>query len=244
LGISTKRYVEATAFTHRGLLRANNEDTITVAGWVSDTEMAVARRSRHALSEPLLFALADGMGGQAGGEIASRYAIKRLAQPMTPSEQGLSERLAAINAELYQTMAAVPSLVGMGTTAVGLLLAAERAIWFNIGDSRLYRQRGARLEQLSTDDVPPGRRSGMITQTLGGAGSFMPIAPHLGGEDLQVPSRWLLCSDGLTDMVAESELERAMVRDDEEALGALFTQAMAAGGADNVSIILVSAIAS
>ncbi len=140
-------------------------------------------------------------------------------------------------------MAAVPSVIGMGTTAVGLLLAADRAIWFNIGDSRLYRQRGTRLEQLSTDDVPPGPRSGIITQTLGGARSFMPIAPHLGGEHLHIPSRWLLCSDGLTDMVDESELEQAIALSDEEALGAMFTQAMAAGGADNVSIILVSEMA-
>ena len=243
MGTRTKRYVEATAFTHKGLLRENNEDSIAVAGWVADTEMTGARRSRHQLSEPLIFALADGMGGHAGGEIASRYAIKRLAEPMSPCEQDLCDRLAAINAELYQTMAAVPPLFGMGTTAVGLLLTASRAIWFNIGDSRLYRQRGMRLEQLSTDDIPPGPRSGIITQTLGGGASFMPVAPHLGGEDLDVPSRWLLCSDGLTDMVEESELEQAMSLRDEEALGAMFTQAMAAGGADNISIILVSVMA-
>ncbi len=97
-----------------------------------------------------------------------------------------------------------------------------------------------RLDQLSIDDVPPGARSGTITQSLGGAPAFVPIAPHIGVEDLALPSRWLLCSDGLSDMLAAGEIERAMAEGDEDALRALFTQAMEAGGADNISIIVVS----
>src|SRR5260370_41701584 len=72
-------HIEVAAVSHRGRVRANNEDSITVAGWVSDVEMSAPRRSRHELAEPLLFAVADGMGGHAGGEVASRYAAKRLA---------------------------------------------------------------------------------------------------------------------------------------------------------------------
>jgi serine/threonine protein phosphatase PrpC len=236
-------HIEVAAVSHKGRVRTNNEDSITVAGWVSDVEMSAPRRSRHELTEPLLFAVADGVGGHAGGEVASRYAVKRLAEQACEQAAEIVARLAAINAELYQTMLAVPSLRGMGTTVAGLLLTSTRAVWFNVGDSRIYRQRGGRLEQLSIDDVPPGPRSGIITQTLGGSFAFLPIGPHIGEHDLVLPSRWLLASDGVTDMLGDAEIERAMAANDEDALRAMFAAAMQAGGADNISIVLVSAAA-
>ena len=236
-------HIEVTALSHRGAVRPTNEDTIAVAAWISDEEaMATPRRSRHSLAQPLLLAVADGMGGHAGGEVASRYAIKRLVETqIRPTAADVRARLGQINAELYETMRAVPSLLGMGTTVVGLLLSASRALWFNVGDSRIYRYRGGRLAQLSMDDVPPGRRTGLITQTLGGSAVFLPIAPHIGEDDLLLPSRWLLCSDGLTDMVDDDEIERALAAGDEDAVGHLFAAAMQAGGTDNISIVLVSA---
>jgi serine/threonine protein phosphatase PrpC len=257
--MDTPPLVEINAFTHQGRVREGNEDSMTVAGWVSDVVLSGPRRSRHELTEPLLVAVADGMGGHAAGEVASRYAIKRLAfETFAGGEPDVAVALAEINAEIYQSMMAAPSLRGMGTTLAGLLLMAGHAIWFNIGDSRIYRYRGGkleelsigdtrvqrylggRLEQLSIDDVPPGPRTGGLTQSLGGWHSFAPIAPHIGGEDLAIPSRWLVCSDGLTDMLSDTEIERAMAAGDEEALRALFTQAMAAGGEDNISIIILS----
>ena len=234
--------IEVTAFTHRGLLREHNEDSITVAGWVSDVVMSGLRRSRHELAAPLLCAVADGMGGHAAGEIASRYAIKRLAaEPFAAAEaSAVAAALAVINAELYQTMRSDRSLAGMGTTVAGLLLAAGRALWFNIGDSRIYRHRDGSLRQLSIDDVPAGARSGIITQSLGGSLAFAPVDPHIGVGDLEVPSRWLICSDGLTDMVDAAEIEHCMAGSDAQAAGRLFEAAMAAGGADNISIVLAS----
>ncbi len=235
--------IEVTAFTHRGKLRAGNEDAITVAGWIADAAMAGPRRSRHVPAEPLLVALADGLGGHAAGEVASRYAVDRLATQALGDETSIATALAAINAELYRTMAAAPELLGMGTTVAGLLLTASRALWFNVGDSRIYRYRDGCLQQLSIDDVPPGTRTGIITQTLGGSHRPVPVRPHIGGEDLSHPSRFLLCSDGLTDMIGVAEMERAMAAADEDAVPALFTHAMQAGGADNISIIAVSVAA-
>jgi PPM family protein phosphatase len=234
-------HIEVAAVSHTGRVRASNEDSITVAGWISDVEMSAPRRSRHELIEPLLLAVADGMGGHAAGEVASRYTVKRLAQQTCEEAADIANLLAAINAELYQTMRADPSLLGMGTTVAGLLLGARRVLWFNVGDSRIYRQRRGRLEQLSIDDVPPGRRSGLITQTLGGSRAFLPVAPHMGEHELALPSRWLICSDGLTDMIGDAEIERAMAASDEDALRALFAAAMQAGGADNISIVVVTA---
>ena len=234
--------LEVTAFTHQGRVRDSNEDSITVAGWVSDVAMSGLRRSRHELTEPVLCAVADGMGGHAAGEIASRYAIKRLAaEPFAGSEaSAVAGILAAINAELYQTMAADRSLRGMGTTVAGLLLSAARVLWFNVGDSRVYRYRDGSLQQLSTDHVPPGARSSIITQSLGGALAFTAIEPDIGADDLAVPSRWLVCSDGLTDMLSDADIARCLEDDDEEAARKLFEAAMVAGGADNISLILAS----
>jgi serine/threonine protein phosphatase PrpC len=234
--------VEVNAFTHRGHVRPGNEDTITVAGWVSAVAMEGPRRSRHDLNAPLIVAVADGMGGHVGGEIASRYAIKRLAELEGGAEEP-GECLADINSELHQAMHASPSLLGMGTTIAGLLLHPGEAEWFNVGDSRVYAVRERRLVQLSVDDVPPGPRSGMITQTLGGSPYFVPIAPHIGKAGLSPPARWLLCSDGLTDMLPDAEIEAMLTQSDEDTLQALFTRAMDAGGADNISIILVSVTA-
>jgi PPM family protein phosphatase len=234
--------LEVTAFTHQGRVRDSNEDSITVAGWVSDVAMSGLRRSRHELTEPVLCAVADGMGGHAAGEIASRYAIKRLAaEPFADSEaSAVAGVLAAINAELYQTMAADRSLRGMGTTVAGLLLSATRVLWFNVGDSRVYRHRDGSLQQVSTDHVPPGARSSIITQSLGGALAFTAIEPHIDGDELAVPSRWLVCSDGLTDMLSGADITRCLENYDEEAARKLFEAAMVAGGVDNISLILAS----
>jgi serine/threonine protein phosphatase PrpC len=149
-------------------------------------------------------------------------------------------RLATINAELYEGMAASPGLLGMGTTVAGLLLSPVEAVWFNVGDSRVYAVRARRLTQLSIDDVPPGPRTGMITQTIGGGPVFLPIAPHTGASRVAIPSRWLLCSDGLTDMLSDAEIEEALGQGDEDTVRTLFADAMAAGGVDNISIVLVS----
>jgi PPM family protein phosphatase len=132
--------------------------------------------------------------------------------------------------------------MGMGTTIVGLLLTVDRALWFNVGDSRLYRHRDNRLTKLSVDDVREGLAVGTITQALGGSPEPTRLVPHLGAEELTVPSRWLLCSDGLTQMVSDDDIEDAMKVGDEDAVRALFAKAMQAGGADNISIIVVSVI--
>jgi serine/threonine protein phosphatase PrpC len=147
-----------------------------------------------------------------------------------------------INVALYRAMAADRSLLGMGTTVVGVALS-PRLVRFNVGDSRLYRVgRGGGLTQLSIDDTPPGPRDGTITQTLGGLwppGEL--IAPHVGDDALAVPARYLLCSDGLTDMLDDADIAPCLALPDADAVMQLFERAMRAGGVDNIAIVLVSA---
>ena len=230
-----------TAFTHRGRVRGRNEDTVVIGDWVSAPKMEAPRAVRHELSTPLLCAVCDGMGGHRVGAVASRHVARRLAdeRERIADARAAAETLAAIDAELYRLMAADANLLGMGTTVVGLVLT-PRLIWFNVGDSRLYRQRGARIEQISIDDTPPGPRSGVITQSLGGALPPQAIAPHVGAEDLPVPARFVLCSDGLTDMLDDADIAECLKLADADAVMQLFDLAMRAGGADNISIVLAS----
>jgi len=230
-----------TAFTHRGRLRPQNEDTIVVGDWVSVVDMAGPEQSRHDLSAPLVCAVADGMGGHNAGEVASRYAARRLA---AEPEHLLDARAAAgtlqaIDTELYSAMAADDDLLGMGTTVVGLVLA-PRLVWFNVGDSRLYDFANGTLGQLSIDDSPPGPRSGLITQSLGGSVARTGILPHVGELDLAPGASFLLCSDGLTDMLDQETIADCLRLPDFDAVTELFDRAMRAGGADNISIVIAS----
>jgi serine/threonine protein phosphatase PrpC len=226
-----------TAFTHRGRVRATNQDAIVVGSWVSDPEMAEPRLFTHALREPLVCAVADGMGGHRAGEVASREVARRLAGARLIETPAAALR--AINFELYRAMDTDRRLLGMGTTVVGIALSS-RLVWFNVGDSRLYRAVSG-LVQISIDDTPPGPRDGTLTQTLGGM--WPPgedIAPHVGEERLAAPARYLLCSDGLTDMLDDAAIAACLACSDAEAVAGLFDAAMCAGGRDNISIVLVS----
>jgi serine/threonine protein phosphatase PrpC len=237
-------HARIAAFTHRGRVRARNEDTIVVGDWVSEPDMAQPRQFRHALPAPLVCAVADGLGGHRGGEVASREAARRLAGPDRRLTDAASvvAALHEIDAALYRAMQADANLRGMGTTVVGLALA-PRLTWFNVGDSRLYRAGSGSggLAQLSIDDVPPGPRSGLITQTLGGVWPPQePIAPHVGEEVFAAPARYLLCSDGLTDMLDDAAIADCLTLPDADAVAQLFERAMRAGGMDNISIVLMS----
>lgn len=237
--------VQITCFTHQGRVRDGNEDCIGVGDWVCNMPMSSPRQWRGGIESPLMCVVADGMGGHAAGEIASQYAVNRMKEESLRIRNAgqLAGVLKSIDIEMHDLMMLDRSRVGMGTTIVGLLLLHERLIWFNVGDSRLYRHGGGSLKQISVDDVPDlKRRSHLITQSLGGTAAIQPLSPHTGEDDLPIPSRWLLCSDGLTDMAATDAMEKCMAASDLEATSKLFELAMRAGGHDNISIIVASIV--
>jgi serine/threonine protein phosphatase PrpC len=243
--------VQITAFTHQGLVRDCNEDTIAIGQWARNVPMSTPHQWRHAFEAPVICVVADGMGGQAAGEIASQHVATRLSQEVVhiANPEKLGAFLQTINSELYDLMSRDASHIGMGTTVVGVVLNRDHLIWFNIGDSRLYRHRNGFLRQISIDDVPDAvkserlssrRQSHAITQSLGGTKTIQRLNPHVAMEDLAVPSRWLLCSDGITDMVDIDAMEACMAASDLEAVSKLVELAMQAGGEDNISIIILS----
>jgi len=243
-------HLRATAFTHQGAVRAANEDCIAIGDWVTSEPMAAPLVLERATGAPLIAVVADGMGGHAAGEVASRIAAERLAAlaSRVGDEAGLANLLRDVNAELFEAMREQPRLRGMGTTVAGVSIAPAGTLVFNVGDSRVYRIAEGALEQLSTDDTPgpklaDGRTAAMtshlITQSLGGAYEEVGIEPHLLSAPLAPRERYLLCSDGLSDLLTRDEIEAELAADNQSSVQALFEAAMARGGRDNISIIML-----
>jgi serine/threonine protein phosphatase PrpC len=212
--------------------------------------MAAPVRLEHTVAAPLICLVADGMGGHAAGEVASRTVAKHLSRRAAEAtdEAALATLLCDADAELFALMQEQPAWRGMGTTVAGISVAPERVMAFNVGDSRVYRIDEGALVQLSTDDTPgpklaDGRTAAMtsnlITQSLGGAYQPAGIEPHVLSEPPEHGARYLICSDGLSDLVDRTAIEELLEGDDEATAQALFEAAMARGGDDNISLILL-----
>jgi serine/threonine protein phosphatase PrpC len=243
----------ATAFTHQGAVRASNEDTIAVGGWIAGEPMAAPEVLDLEVAAPLICLVADGMGGHVAGEVASRTVAEHLAQraAQATDETAVARLLHEANDALFALMDEHPAWYGMGTTVAGIALAPPDLVVFNVGDSRVYRIEAGALVQLSTDDtpgpkLPDGRTavytSSVISQVLGGYGSDRPgerIVPHVLSEPLADGARYLICSDGVTDLLDKAAIEQLLAEDDQASAAALFEAAMARGGDDNISLILL-----
>lgn len=251
-GVSARLTV--TAMTHRGALRDTNEDAFVIgaltATGVDTLDPLVVDL---VVRDSAVVAVADGLGGHNAGEVAAALAVGRLAErgPRTINASQIVQVLQDVNAELYELARTHPAHGGAGTTLVGLLVTPDQVTWFNVGDSRLYREEGGYLGQVSVDDSPgtvwddggePATATNIVLQTLGGADRFEPVHPHSGTE-IHVPgTRWLLCSDGLSDLVHTAEMESLLADnagDDVRAVKALWAAAMNAGGGDNITVVLV-----
>jgi serine/threonine protein phosphatase PrpC len=243
-------HLHAAAFTHQGAVRAGNEDTIAVADWIASEPMAAPAVFDHRIAEPLICLVADGMGGHAAGEVASRAVAEHLCRraAQATDETALAAVVRDADAELFALMRERPTWRGMGTTVAGISVGPERLMAFNVGDSRVYRIDEGALIQLSTDDTPgpklaDGRTAAMtshlVTQSMGGAYAQGNIVPHVLSEPLQNGGRYLICSDGLSDLLERTAIEALLDDDHEASVTALFEAAMARGGHDNVSLILL-----
>jgi serine/threonine protein phosphatase PrpC len=200
---------------------------------------------------PTICLVADGMGGHAAGEVASRRTAEHLVSDAAEAtdEAAIVALVHKANKALFELMRERPAWHGMGTTVAGVAVAPSGLLVFNVGDSRVYRIEDGALVQLSTDDTPgPKLRDGrtaaytssIISQVLGGYGSDGErLDPHVVGASLRDDACYLICSDGLTDLVDRATMEEMLDRDDMASVRALFEAAMAAGGDDNISLILL-----
>ena len=232
------RYI---ARSDRGLVRSNNEDSV----------YAGAR----------LLALADGMGGHAAGEVASQLVIAAL-RSLDDDEPGgdllaeLDRATRAGNAAIAEQVRQSPDLEGMGTTLTAILFAGSRIGLCHVGDSRGYLYRDGVLTQITRDDtfvqslVDEGRitaeqahshpQRSLIMRALTG----QEVEPTLIMREARAGDRYLLCSDGLSDVVSEETLADTLgnVTDHKEAADRLIELALRSGGPDNVTVIVADVV--
>jgi protein phosphatase len=227
-----------------GLLREGNEDS--------------------AYAGPHLLAIADGMGGHAAGEVASAVAITALA-PLDDEVPGLdmlgalADAVAKANARLHEMSAADPSMEGMGTTLTAMLWSGARMGLVHIGDSRAYLLREGEFYQITRDHtlvqslLDDGRINADEAAThpqrsliLRALDSRTDAEPDLSMREALAGDRYLLCSDGLTDVVTEETLHRTLlaIADPAETVIQLIDLANRAGGPDNITCIVADVIES
>ena len=238
--------------------------TVLRSGVATDIGRARDSNEDRASAGDNLFAVADGMGGHVGGEVAARVAIETLvsAYERNPTIAGLREAFVAANGAIWERSLRVDELRGMGTTltATGLTVGPDgRDIMClaNVGDSRAYLMSGGQVRQVTADhslaeervrhgemteaeaEVHPHRH--ILTRALG-------VGPEVDVDlwELHVKSgdRLLLCSDGLTNEVSNEQISQVLhsVKDPRKAARALVDRANAHGGNDNVTVIVVDVL--
>ncbi|MGW5781734.1 PP2C family protein-serine/threonine phosphatase [Streptomyces sp. NPDC003863] len=240
-------YIRVTALSHTGLVRDHNEDSLVVGPWtLCGTVTENPQTLLFPLGKPLVVAVADGIGGQPAGEVASALVVRQLASfgPSLDSEEAVRDALDICNHEVYAAAGRDPALITMGTTVAGAVVLAESLLVFNVGDSRVFDAAQDGLRQVSVDDSPPlprGRRTtSLVTQALGGAARFIAITPHVTTSPLSAGDRYLVCTDGLTDPVPEGALgDLLRVHGDGRAAFELWKAAIEAGGPDNITLALI-----
>jgi serine/threonine protein phosphatase PrpC len=235
-----------TARSVVGLVRSGNEDS--------------------ALIHPYLIAVADGMGGHAGGEVASAIAVRKLSGLVPILETGnvdndsiedlLLDTLQEIDSEIGRVADQNDDLTGMGTTLSALMMygreSDKKVALLHVGDSRCYRLRGNTLMQIShdhtvlqelldqgsvsTEEAHEHPQRSFLTQALMGDG---PLSPVLMVYQTNPKDRFLVCSDGLSGVLSEKEIRSGLkIRDRDQALTHLLDAAYSAGAPDNVTVIL------
>lgn len=233
--------LDAAALSHVGRVRTENEDAC------------------HADPPSGLFVVADGMGGHAAGEVASRIAVETLTEaladgPGTASPGELAPAIEEANRRIHRDARENPSRSGMGTTVTALIV--DDAGWHlgHVGDSRAYLRRDGELLRISKDhswvqeQVDRGKlsreearlhpASSMLTRALGTARD---VEVDRRDGDLREGDVFLLASDGLTDMLPEDRVEEILAGEDgpEETARRLIHESLEAGGRDNTTAVVI-----
>lgn len=243
--------LKSSGKTITGSVRTSNEDSL------------------YLNPEQGIFVVADGMGGAAGGEVASKLACEQIAKefsrnPGLSAEERLKNTIAAANKAVFEMANDNPELQGMGTTVTILMIDGNSALIGHIGDSRIYRLRGGQIEKLSVDHtvlqealskgvispaeakrIERGEKEfeykNVITRVLGNEET---VKADLRRESLEDGDCFLLCSDGLTSVVEDNEIQNILANADdnlETACSHLTALATEKGSQDNITVVIVEA---
>lgn len=242
--------LEITSTSQIGRVRSQNEDMVLVdTHFIRNSEFSTQASLNH--NDRYLVAVADGMGGHNRGDVASNDVLRNLQFYFSDIPEKLNagdfnevmvEWLDSINNFVASKGRADEQFKGMGTTLVGLAYYYGDFYSMNCGDSRLYRFRQGELTQLTTDHslnnmLGSEKHTNIITNCIGGGcnSSYMDLVRI---SDIWPDDVFLLCSDGLTDMLPNQEIAR-LLNDGADAM-ALGDAAVEAGGLDNVSCCVIT----
>ena len=237
---------ESAIGSHVGMVRSNNQDS--------------------AFAGDYLFLVADGMGGHAGGDVASAIAAKTMSTldvPPTGSPEAMTNVLRTAildtNAKLRATVRDRPELAGMGTTFTGVIPVEDQLAIGHIGDSRLYLLRDNTLRQVTKDHtfvqrlVDSGKitedeakihpRRSVLMRVLGDVDASPQVDTQV--VDTQPGDVWLLCSDGLCGYVDDDDIEKILRRRStlQGAVDSLIDKSLSHGAPDNVTVVLIETVA-
>ncbi len=244
--------IKACGRSHKGLVRQNNEDA-----W---EEVSHAR----------FFALADGMGGHQAGEVAAREAVSVLCRiieekahqaghptSLSGARRELRHAIELANFHVYKMGRNNSDLRGMGTTICSLYFHDQGVVYAHVGDSRIYRLRNGAFDQLTRDDsllrelidqgqLDEGQSSeflykNIITKAVGAEPSIEPCVHCV---DLVDGDVFLMCTDGLTDMLSDEEIAQVLAKAEtvEEGADKLVEEAIAKGGFDNITTVVLKVV--
>lgn len=223
--------------TDKGCKRETNEDGFFINGLscpnIEQCEVKLEAGDKY------LCAVVDGVGGCAHGEIATEICVRRMGTLAIPETEGeVVQLLESLNDEVCS----VASQIETACTIAGICSTEQQSFWFNVGDSRIYEVSHGYLNQLSTDDTASGLSGDLsegkepLLQYLGKKG----IVPHIGVA--RKKAHYLICSDGLTDMVSLDEIEDIMASAGFDEIGiSLINAAKNAGGEDNITVAVIGA---
>lgn len=245
--------IEAACGCHMGKIRKNNEDNFFFDGKCLEMENNGLKNPAYIetpVKRGLCYAVFDGMGGENFGEVASYAAARQLQQTertlgdfLIPERKYLNRLSLSLNEAVLRAKREQRT-DRMGTTMVALYFSGRYVYVCNIGDSRAYRLREGEFLQLSEDHVErrPGRehRKAPLTQHLGIDPEDMLIEPYIAKGELKKGDMYLLCSDGLTDMLSNLEISCLMHESTrvDECAGQLIQAALEKGGRDNITVIV------
>lgn len=237
---------------HTGKVRANNEDNFWCCGQLLPAENHGIEgvRTGSVIRDDLpVLSVFDGMGGESYGEMASylaaeafdRYYHERKKKLKRNPKKFLEDACRNMNAEICR-YGSERKIHSMGTTMAMMAFGQKFIYACNLGDSRIYRIKEGQITQISTDHVLGQGLFGKapLTQYLGVEEESMALEPSIVKEEYQAEERYLVCSDGLTDMLSDGEIAEMILSESpvEQVTEMLMEKAMEKGGRDNTTVIL------
>lgn len=244
--------VDSACICHMGYVRGNNEDNFYYCGQYESLEhysMEEPYADKADTAKQRMYGVFDGMGGEQAGEIASYAAVKAVSEnPINDlTKQGLRDFIRALNEKICKT-AEEGKFRQIGTTATVLIFKDGKAHLVNVGDSPAFLFREGVMHLISekhTDEALlrqyqiQGRKP-QLTQFLGIPEQEFLLEPYIGEVNVREGDLFLLCSDGLTDLLSEYEIGRILAKKQpvRQMVKQLCSEALSRGGMDNITIIV------